>query len=310
MKKPNFFIIGAPKCGTTSLAAWLAEHPNIYMSPIKEPGYFASDIRNKYRVTDWKQYLRLFAKATGQEPAIGEASTIYLFSKEAVPAIESTIDEARYLVMMRNPVEMAYALHEQRVRQLREDVMDFQKAWNLVEKRQQGRRVPRGCEDPNFLDYPSWCRLGEQLERLYSIVPRDRVLVLVLDDVKKDPRREYRRVLEFLGITDDRKKEFPVHNPAQEWRFKWVGRSVWKCAEMVGMLKRSIGILAVKSFGIIRAINKLNTRKRERPELPVVFRKQVAAYFAPDIRKLEELLGRDLSHWLKMRRKKDSREAV
>lgn len=295
-KKPNFFIIGAPKCGTTSLAAWLAEHPNIYLSPIKEPFYFSHDIRHQW-IHTWDQYLRLFESASSEHTAVGEASTSYLFSKVAVPTIEQRLPGARYIVMLRNPVDMAYALHEQQLRVFHENLSDFVQAWYLASKRRSGRQVPPGCPDPVLLDYPAWCRLGEQLKRLYTVVPRERVLVLVLDDVKKNPRREYLRVLDFLGVPDDGRQVFPVHNPAREWRWSWFGKALRGLSRGVAWAKHVKGVLPRRNLGVIRKLEAIGTRRRPRRPLPAEFRAELERYFAEDIQLLEELLGRDLSFW-------------
>lgn len=295
-KMPNFFIIGAPKCGTTSLAAWLAQHPNVYISPIKEPWYFSRDIK-KQSIRSWEEYLRLFEPARLEHTAVGEASTSYLFSKVAVPSIERVFPGARYIVMVRNPIDMAYSLHEEQLRVFYENVTDFVQAWYMAPHRRLGRQVPSSCPDPVLLDYPVWCRLGEQLERLYSIVPRDRVLVVVLDDVKANPRREYLRVLEFLGVPDDGRQAFPVHNPAREWRVRWFGKALRSLGRRVAWAKHIAGVLPRRSLGIMRRLEEIGTRRRPRPPLPPEFRGELDRYFAEDIRRLERLLGRDLSHW-------------
>lgn len=293
---PNFFIIGAPKCGTTSLAAWLAEHPNIYMSPIKEPLFFSQDIGNCWRYGK-AAYERLFNKVESIHTAIGEASTTYLFSKIAIPIIEQELSGARYIVMVRNPVDMAYSLHEQQLRSFNENIEDFRQAWKLAPERRAGRHVPPGCKDPIWLDYPSWCRLGEQLERLYSIVPEERVLVLVLDDMKENPRREYLKVLEFLGVPDDGRQAFPVYNPAREWRSRRVGRLVRALARGVAWSKHVKGLLPKRSLGIVNRLQAWNARQRPRPPLPPDLRAELEAYFAEDVRKLERLLGREFPQW-------------
>ena len=78
-KNPNFFIVGAPKCGTTTLFSWLSEHPNVFMSRVKEPNHFNKDFNfPKYR--DKNDYLKLFKDANYQHVCIGEASPYYLFS--------------------------------------------------------------------------------------------------------------------------------------------------------------------------------------------------------------------------------------
>ncbi|RMF56768.1 MAG: sulfotransferase [Bacteroidetes bacterium] len=294
--KPNFFIIGAPKCGTTSLAAWLAEHPYVYMSPIKEPFFFSRDLRNS-RIQDWNTYLRLFEGVQAQHQAIGEASTIYLFSKVAVPAIEEEIPGAKYIVMLRNPVEMVYSLHEQQYRSFNEDVEVFWEAWKLAGERKVGRHIPPKCKDPVLLNYPEWGRLGEQLERLYRIVPRERVLVILLDDVKENPRREYLRVLDFLSVPDDGRNTFPVYNPARAWRSRYIARFVRALAKTVSYSKYVRGILPRRSLGIVRRLESWNTRKHSRPPLSPAVRTELEAYFAKEVERLERLLGRNLSHW-------------
>ncbi len=298
LTKPNFFIIGAPKCGTTSLATWLAQHPNVYMSPVKEPNFFSADL-GKHKLT-WQEYEMLFEGVTEQHQAIGEASTSYLFSKVAVPKIESTIEEARYIVMVRNPIDMAYAFHEEQLVLGNEHIRDFAKAWALSEERAQGREVTRWCREPRRLDYKSVCRLGEQLQRLFTIVPRERVLVLVLDDIRENPRREYLRVLRFLGLVDDGRMAFPVYNSAKERRLPGLQRAILITGEASVMVKQWLGIPKVKGTGLLTRISRMDIRRRPRPPMPPELRAELAAYFREDVALLSRLLERDFSEWLKI----------
>jgi len=294
--KQNFFIIGAPKCGTTSLAAWLAEHPNIFIPPVKEPFFFSTDIRQGY-IHTWNAYLHLFDEADSVHGAVGEASTSYLFSRAAVPAIEKEFPAARYIVMLRNPVDMAYAFHDQLLRNCHENVKDFRKAWLLASERRAGRQVPRWCENSILLDYPAWCQLGAQLERLYTTVPRERVLVLVFDDMKEEPREEYVRTLEFLRVSDDGRREFPVYNPARELRWRSIGKALYMIYEGVSWAKYVSGILPRRGIGLVRLIQRLSERRRVRPVLPPDLRAELIDYFDTDISRLEQLLGREFPTW-------------
>jgi len=298
VKKPNFFIIGAPKCGTTSLAAWLSEHPNIYMSPLKEPHFYNTDLGN-CKLTR-REYELLFHGATDKHKAVGEASTSYLFSRVAVPRIEKELPGSRYIVMIRNPVDMAYSFHEELVTLGYEHIKDFAKAWQLSEERAKGRAVTQWCHEPKLLDYKSVCRLGEQLERLFKIVPRERVLVLVLDDVKENPRREYLKVLNFLGVSDDGRTEFPVYNPAKERRWPWLRRAVLAMGRASRSVKKALGIPTVRGTGILNRIDKLNIRYRPRPPMPPELRAEITEYFRDDVLLLSRLLDRDFSTWLKL----------
>ncbi|MEQ9022777.1 MAG: sulfotransferase, partial [Pseudomonadales bacterium] len=109
-KTPNLFILGAPKCGTTTLAAWLAKHPKIYFSPEKEPHYFYSPYD---RVMSDEAYAKLFAEAPEDAKYLAEASVWYLFGGVAVPQILEVSPESRFIVCLRNPVQMAPSLHAQ-----------------------------------------------------------------------------------------------------------------------------------------------------------------------------------------------------
>src|SRR5438477_11547979 len=115
MNKPNFFILGAPKCGTTSMAKWLSDHPEIFMSADKELNYYNMD-HKRSEIKNYQHYLYFFKKATEKHKIIGEASVWYLFSKEAVPNIlKDSNKEVKFLVMIRNPIQMAYSLHQEHV---------------------------------------------------------------------------------------------------------------------------------------------------------------------------------------------------
>jgi hypothetical protein len=290
-RRPDFFIVGAPKCGTTSLAAWLAEHPRIYISPVKEPHHFNTD--DNYLLTPTRKlYERLFAGATDAHQALGEASVWYLYSTVAIPNILAYNPGARFIVCLRNPVEMAYSLHEQQVVAGNEDVTAFEAAWRLQEHRLRGEKVSRWCKEPRHLAYGPACALGFQIERLFERAGRDRVLPLLLDDVKADARRAYLRVLAFLGVDDDGRVEFPAHNPAKERPSPLLRKLVLAA----GRLKRKLGIY--RGLGVLNAIDRQNLRHRPRVPMDPKLRRELQGYFAPEVKKLGSLLDRDLSAWL------------
>jgi len=291
MKKPNFFIIGAPKCGTTSLAAWLAEHRQIYMSAAKEPHHFNIDDNHiVYKNRD--DYEGLFLKADDSHIAVGEASVWYLHSTVAVPNIEQYTQDARYIVCLRNPIEMAYSLHEQQLVNGNEHIKSFSEAWRLNDARLKGESVSRWCREPRHLAYGKACLLGAQLDRLYKYIPRERVHIVLLDDVKKDPRAVYLTVLQFLGVDADGKSNFSVKNPAKERRSMLFRRAV----QLLGSAKLSLGIK--HSLGILNAIDRKNIKFRVRQPLNDEMRHLLQVYFSEDIALLERLLDRNLSHWL------------
>ncbi len=297
MKKPNFFILGAPKCGTTSLVRWLSEHPNIFIPFLKEPHYFNFDGLRGTKTLE--EYELLFQDAKPHHIAVGEGSTNYLFSRVAVPKILEYNPEAKFIVSIRNPVEMAPALHAEEVWQGREDVLDFEKAWRLQEARREGKFLSKAAQKyPQRLQYGPYCRLGEQLQRLFSIVPRDRVLVLVLDDIAENPRREYLKVLEFLGVPDDGRTEFPVYNRRKAPRSRLISHILLFLS--ANDFTRRVGIRYPKLVRIARWLRKVNWEPVQPKPLSPKMRAELVEYFKEDIHLLEDLLQRDFSHWLKV----------
>src|SRR3546814_13335773 len=103
-KKPNFFIVGAPKCGTTSLANWLSEHPSIFLSNPKEPHFFDLDRRKHYKC-DLARYEGFFNGVAPTHTMVGEATTGYLRSHVAISEILKYAADARFIVGLRNPVD-------------------------------------------------------------------------------------------------------------------------------------------------------------------------------------------------------------
>jgi len=293
INKPNFFIIGAPKCGTTSLAQWLSEHPQVYFSLVKEPFYFSEDIYQNF--SSWDEYLKLFSFVKAHHLAIGEGTTHYLFSAAAVKEIERRINDPKYIVMVRNPVDMAYALHQQQVYGLNEDVLDFEQAWHLSPQRRKGERVLENCQSPLLLDYQEFCLLGKQVERLFDTVPRERVLLLKLDDFREDSRKEYLKVIHFLNLEDDGREDFPVYNQAKRWRNRWQGKIVRALSKFISILKFKHRILPEKSLGIINFLKKKTIVNDQRSPLSPDFRKELLYFFKEDIKLLSELMGEDLS---------------
>lgn len=297
MRRPNFFILGAPKCGTTSMADWLGGHPKVFMSTPKEPTYFCDDLI-PWRPRDPEEYETLFEVAHARHDVVGEASTSYLYSRTAVPNILDYAEHPRFLVMVRNPIDMAHSLHGEHLFQGNEQEPAFERAWELQEVRASDPDHPsisRACNDPQLLMYGPFSRTGEQLARLYEWVPRASVHVALLDDVKEDPRREYRKVLEFLGLPDDDRREFPVRNVAKSRRSPRLARLM----RLAGKIRLRLGP-TYRGLGLATRLSNLNRRTERREPLSDAMRHRLAEYFRDDVERLGELLDRDLSHWVEL----------
>ncbi len=241
------------------------------MAPIKEPHYYSTDLGNR-TILSADRYAGLFEGVTEVHRAIGEASTWYLFSKEAVANIERERPRARYVVMTRDPVAMAHSLYHHNRRVLHEDQPTFEAAWRLQQDRAAGRHLPKDCTEPAFLQYFAACSLGSLLQRLYAQVPAERVLHVPLEWMQADPSREYRRVLNHIGVDDDGREHFPPANEARGHR----SRLVQKALRLGGRIRVALGIN--KGFGLGR----LNERAQAKETLSPEFRAELEAAFADE----------------------------
>ncbi|MDG2046909.1 MAG: sulfotransferase domain-containing protein [Halioglobus sp.] len=248
---PNFFLVGAPKCGTTSMFRWLCNHPSVGSSSLKEPHYFNSDMSNR-SVVDWNLYLKTFSSCGKQQVAIGEASTWYLYSHVAITEIERRIDHPKYIVMTRDPADMAISLYDHNRRLLYEDKNTFAEAWQAQKAREGLTAVLANCPDPIYLQYFNACSLGSQLQRLISIVPTKRVLHVSLQDIKNNPELQCARVLQFLSLDDFGDYSFPRVNVARGVRSRHLQRflaSGHKLKKQFGIHK-SLGLTKINDMPI------------------------------------------------------------
>ena len=285
-RRPNFFIVGAPKCGTTSLADWLRRHPDVCMSWPKEPHYFSPNRKLSFGALS--DYERCFGHARAGQLAIGEASTHTIYYPDAVERMLGYQPEARFIVCLRNPIEMAFSYHVHLLRRLRQPVADFALAWDSP--------APifsyyHPTDVPARDYYRSQCALGTHYARLRRAVPEGRLLTVLLEDLVADPARELRRVTDFLGIAPSR-KPLPKSNPARVPRSPRLRQSV----EFMKQLEQGIGWPAL--FPIRYLIDRFNLKALPAAAgLSPAMQTILATHFEPEIAKLEALLGRDLTRW-------------
>lgn len=305
MNRPNFFIVGAPKCGTTALYHYLAEHPGIFMPPLKEPHYFADDLPHMRAVTTETDYLALFKPAGPTHIAVGEASVMYLYSSVALHRIHEFTPDAKIIAMLRNPVEMVYSFHSQLLYGFHEDEKDFSKAWELQEARRRGEHLPDRPTDAALLQYKAVGELGLQVEKLLDLFAAEQVKLILFDDFKRAPKAVYDEVLAFLGVPTDGRTDFPKINENKTYRFPQMARLLIALEAVQRPVKRALGLKPGRKRRLLKYLNVLHflrlsiTRNTARPPLPDELRKCLAQEFKPDIERLSRLLGKNLDHWLR-----------
>ncbi|HUA74445.1 MAG TPA: sulfotransferase [Solirubrobacteraceae bacterium] len=205
---PDFYIVGHPKCGTTALYEMLRDHPQIFMPELKEPWFFASDMRPRFQpprsappFETIEEYRALFSGAApGQR--IGEASSAYLLSHTAAAQIAEARPDARIIAILREPASFLRSLHIQLLRTHVEGERSFRRAIELEPERRAGRKIPRRSHRPQLLMYSDHVRYAEQLRRYHEAFGPEQVLVLIYDDFRADNERTVRTVRRFLGVDE------------------------------------------------------------------------------------------------------------
>lgn len=299
MTLPNFFIVGAPKCGTTALSVYLGAHPNAFMCVPKEPAYFALDFPAIRVAKHWSEYEALFRDANGTHTAVGEASTIYMHSEVAVAELHRQFPSARLLVMLRNPLDLVVSLHGQRLHDCEENVADFASAWALCNARRAGCNIPARCRERKTLLYDEAVLLGSQLQRVLDTFPKSQVRWWFHEDFSGDPARVYREVLSFLGLAYDGRSDFPVVNARTRAVSRRLATFVQKPPKaLVRTAMYAKHRMGIRRLGVLNALRRASFVPSRPPAIPSDLLHEMRTHFAPDIHLLEEITGRDLGHWL------------
>lgn len=206
----DVFIVGEPKSGTTALASFLSDHPDVALSNPKEPHYFATDSiresdefhggkKRHFEIRTKAEYENCFAHAKSGQITI-DASTHYLVSKEAAKNINEYNPGAKVIILLREPVGFLQSLHQQYVNNGSEDVADFEVAFTLQQERAKGNQLPKHTRCPSHLQYSERICYLDHIERFYNVFPKQSVLVLLHEDFKQDNSGTYQHVLNFLNL--------------------------------------------------------------------------------------------------------------
>ena len=262
---------------------------------MKEPNFFNFDQDHPWlRTRTEDEYLALFRDAPQGAEFLGEATTNYLYSEVAAKELLHVSPDARLVVTVRNPIEMVQSLFNQYTKVHGENVSSFEEGWVLQHKRLLGQvMLPSGWSDPKLLQYGAIAKVGEQIERLLNYADADQVHVIVYDDFARDPKTVYCDLLNFLGLVDDGRFEFPTLNQRRNYRFP----TVHKILGHVESIRKKIGVSG--GWGINALIDRFNVI--EGPASQVVGKDlmlEMVEYFNKDVTLLSNLLGRDLTHWM------------
>ena len=310
---PNFFIVGAPKAGTTSLYYYLDQHPDVYMSPVKEPHYFAEEIRidnisprwqdwaqqedallqlylrgpMKEKqfggiVTNWTDYLKLFKNVNG-EKAVGEASVCYLWSKTAADNIASAVPGAKIIMMLRDPIDRAFSQYKQAVvrgligtsfrEQLRKRIYNKSDQFELMNP---------------FLEFGLY---SEQVKRYITRFPRENLRIYLYEEYKQHPTSIISDIFSFLTVNSQFSPDMSErHLEPTLPKFKWLTFTLKKYGAWSALK-------TIVPHDLVPTVKKWASRDKQ-TTLDRADRLSLQIYYREDVLRLSDLIERDLSRWL------------
>lgn len=294
---PDFFLLGAPKCGTTSVFHWLQTHPDTYL-PLKEANFLSRDVWDDSgepgAICDWADYLNRLCPPGSGGRLTGDCSPRALYSDLALEALATREDAPRLLILLRNPIDLVFSLHGQMVKEGVERELSFLRAWRrslILPARGEGRRADRR------LDYPMFGRFGARLERVFARFGPARVKVMILEEaLTRDRAAAFAEIATFLGLRPLR-RDLPIHNRRTAYRSARLQAAMnrGRGAAMRGLA--GLGLRPSRGTGLLRFATQLNTRSAKAPVLSAEMRDELTAFFASDVAKTEQLLGRPVSAW-------------
>jgi hypothetical protein len=289
--KPNLFIVGAPKCGTTAWVEYLRTHPAIFFPASKDDCYFGYDLPRFRLVNSEAEYAKLFA-GSDDAKVVGEASAMYLFSTAAARAIRDFNPAAKILIFLREQEDFLPSLHNQFLQEFAEEIEDFELAWRLSGQRPPDT-IPATCLEPRTLDYAAMGRFAEQVERYLETFPPEQICVLRFRDWVEDPRATYLQLLDFLGLEDDGRSAFPPVNPGTTYRSRALARLVTSPPAPLQRTWRSVKGLAGRPgawlYRLARSVG-LRAAAGYKSEIRPELREEIRRYYAEDNQRLEERL--------------------
>lgn len=294
---PSFIVIGAARSGTTALYQYLRRHPDIFMSRIKEPNYFAFEgcpldfkgpgaefVNNS--IASWEDYCALFANAP-PDAKTGEASPLYLYAPQAPANIKRRVPQVKLIVILRNPIEQAYSHYLYARAQMIEPLASFELALAAQPERKRLGWQP-------LFQYSEFPRYAEQLDGYFEHFKREQIKIFLYEDYLDDPQRVLREIFTFVGVDSAFSPDFDRHanmggNPKNAF-IQWL-------VMRPNPISRIFGVLMPHAMR--QRIKDMISRKNiDREEMPAAARNLLRIALRDDMTQLQTLIGRDLSHWL------------
>lgn len=292
IKLPDFLIVGAAKSGTTSLYYYIKDHPQIFMSKNKEPWFFScagmdtkdSDMRTKINiVSNYDDYLRLFEDAKDSQ-ILGEASTSYLYLYEEtinnIKKYHPDWKKLKIIIIIRNPIERAYShfLYDVASGVINLSFEEVLKRWEL-------NQLPKF---QNYIDYGFYYNQITAYKNNFN-----KVKISLFEDLEANPSSLVRNLFDFLKVDDSFAPDTMLKYNVSAVSNKLLGNLIYK----PNLLKEMIKLILPKAVRL-KIGNKMIERFSHKPQLKTSYRRFLKEIYEEDIVRVQNLIDRDLSHWL------------
>ena len=300
-KKANLFIVGAHKSGTTSLYHYLEKHSKIFMSTPKEVSFFCKDFHKQsdnfhgkqlyFNCRTQKQYDEIFSKAKPEHIIKGDTSPYYMYSDVALKNIKKYNPYAKIIVMIRNPIDFIYSWYSDNYYINNEDAQTLEEAIRLESKRKKDwSLIPKNATMPARLFYRDISAFSKHINKCYENFPKEQVKLILFDDLKENPEKVYKEVLEFLEVEYE-SVEFEIHNANKVPKNKFID-SIIKNIRVRKIITTLLPFSFTSKLGGI--ISLLNTKEVSREPLEPFFKNKLKKQYLQEVKKLSKLFNRDL----------------
>ena len=311
------FIVGAPRCGTTTLASFLQQHPDVCFSAVKEPHFFSRDEvaalggDELQQAVEEEYWQRFFGHCEGDPKLYAEGSVTYLYVPERMAPVLKLWPDAKFVIALRDPLSMLPSLHARLLVTGDETIRDFRTAWAKISDRARGKSIPRSAIDPRWLRYDWAGHLGANVERFLDAVGRDRCHIVLFDDLSRDAKGTCDALCRFLGIEPWTGTDFEPQRKNKSIRVGWLQRLLKRppkairtalAGEHFHRREKKVGTQQGPALSAIFRVRKRllewNKVPASRQPLDARVRQEIIDRLRDDVILLSRVIDRDLSHWL------------
>lgn len=309
--KPNFFLIGASKCGTTALAQHLAKHPEIFMCEPKEPCFFMYAKGNPYgwprdgHPKSKEEYLSLFRDSDAK--VRGEASTCYIYGEHCAAALQEFAPAAKIIAILRNPLERAYSMYlfwnQFNPHKDKTNLNDFRQAFfaDAYVTAKAGdldsqKRDTKWLKDMGYY--------GRQLRPFYAAFSREQIHILRYEDLLKRPAVSVSNIYRFLGVQQIRATQITRVNETlnPKWRKLYNWLNLDQDSSFRGVCKRVGNLSPLNLHGLRKRLNRLNTASQSLKKIiSPGLRAELMSCYKEDVHLLSTLTKIDFTDWLEQK---------